>query len=279
MLKIDSHQHFWIFDPVRDSWISEDMSNIRRDFTPEDLKPILEENNIAGCVAVQADQSEAETKFLLALAKKNSYIQGVIGWVDLNAEDLAEQLETYQLFPAIKGFRHIVQAEPKGFMLTGGFLNGISVLSKYGFTYDILIRSSQIREAAELVKLNPGQMFVLDHLGKPPIKTGELHNWSADITELAAHPNVYCKLSGMVTEADLTCWKPADIQPYVDTVLNVFGISRVMFGSDWPVCKLAAEYKEVCELMSNFLEQLSSKEKEQVWSANAVEFYNLETGG
>ena len=276
MLKVDSHQHFWIFDLVRDTWITEEMVNIRGDFLPDDLKPILDQNNVTACVAVQADQSDAETAFLLDLAEKNSFIKGIVGWVDLRSADLREQLEHYRVFDKLKGFRHIVQAEEPGFMLEPAFLKGVAALKDYGFTYDILVGSSQIREAAKLVELNPGQNFVLDHLGKPPIKSREIHAWSADIAELAAHENVYCKLSGMVTEADPDNWRPAHLYPYMDIVLNAFGVRRVMFGSDWPVCKLAAEYDEVCDLTDSYLESLSVNEQELIWAGNAIKFYKLD---
>ncbi len=276
MLKVDSHQHFWIFDPVRDSWISEDMAVIREDFLPGDLKPILDRNAISGCIAVQADQSEAETTFLLDLAEDNSFIKGVVGWVDLRSAELAKSLEHYQAFPKLKGFRHIVQAEEPGFMLQPAFLKGVSALKTFGFTYDILVRSSQIGEATKLVELNPGQHFVLDHLGKPPIKNNEIKAWSADIENLAAHENVCCKLSGMVTEADLIHWKPADLHPYMDIIMNAFGANRVMFGSDWPVCKLAAEYDEVFDITHSYLEKLTLNEQELIWAANAIEFYKLD---
>ncbi len=276
MLRVDSHQHFWVFDPLRDGWITEDMGNIRQDFLPGDLKPILKDNHVSACVAVQADQSEDETMFLLDLAEANDFIKGVVGWVDLRSEDLLARLNYYHEFQKLRGFRHIVQAEEQGFMLEPAFLKGIGALKNYGLTYDILVRSSQIKEVVKLVELNPDQSFVLDHLGKPPIKSGDVRLWEADIRTLASHRNVYCKLSGMVTEADLNNWKPADLHPYMDIVMNAFGVKRVMFGSDWPVCKLAAEYSEVCRLVAAFLAPLSDFEKEFVWSGNAVDFYKLD---
>jgi len=276
MLKVDSHQHFWNFDPVRDSWITEDMAVIRRDFLPDELKPILDQNNVAGCVAVQADQSEGETAFLLDLAKRYSFIKGVVGWVDFQSADLTNRLENYQQFPALKGFRHILQNEQPGYLLHPGFLKGVAALKDYDFTYDILIRSSQIAETVNLVSLNPGQRFVLDHLGKPPIKNGGIQDWSADIKALSGNENVFCKLSGLVTEADLKHWKMEDLFPYLDVVLTNFGVERIMFGSDWPVCKVAAEYPAVCGVISGFLEQLTTYEQELIWSRNAIEFYKLE---
>ena len=276
MLKVDSHQHFWIFDPIRDNWITEDMTNIRCDFLPEHLMPILGQNSISACVAVQADQTEFETEFLLDLAEKNSFIKGVVGWVDLFSPGLADRLQHWKSFPKLKGFRHIIQAEENGFMENPQFIKGMGSLANFDFSYDILIKSSQITEASTLVKMNPAVDFVLDHLGKPPIKAGAIQPWASDIKELARYRNVFCKLSGMLTEADLIDWKKEDLRPYLDIVLESFGTHRVMFGSDWPVCKLAAEYDDVCEVMESYITQFSLNEQELVWSGNAIKFYKLD---
>lgn len=276
MLKVDSHQHFWFFDPEKDKWITEDMEKIRSHFLPEDLKPILDQNNFAACVAVQADQTEYETQFLLDLGEKNSFIKGVVGWIDLRSPDLAARLEHWKGYSKLKGFRHIIQAEEVGFMDDPQFIKGVGALSCYGFTYDILIRSSQIRECSKLVGLNPDQRFVLDHMGKPQIKNGSVQHWAEDIKELARNENVYCKLSGLVTEAKPLSWKKEDFKPYLDVVLESFGINRVMFGSDWPVCKLAAEYDEVCDVIASYVEKLNLREQELIWSGNAIEFYKLD---
>lgn len=275
MLKIDSHQHFWVFDPIRDNWITEDMAAIRRDFLPGDLKPILEDNHVSACVAVQADQSEKETLFLLDIAERNEFVKAVVGWVDLCSPDITERLNYFQQFPKIKGFRHIVQAEKKGFMLEKSFLDGLAKLKRYEFTFDILVRSSQIQEAIKLVERNPDQKFVLDHIGKPGIKGKDRNNWADDIKSLALHQNVYCKLSGLVTEADPDNWKYIDLYPYMEIALNAFGVNRLMFGSDWPVCKLAGEYEQICEIVSAFVGKLSTAEQELIWSENAIDFYNL----
>ena len=253
MLKIDSHQHFWEFNPLRDNWITEDMSVIRRNFLPSDLKPLLDADGISGCLAVQADQSEAETKFLLGLAEEYRFIKGVVGWTDLCAPDVEERLEQYRGFNKLKGFRHILQAEKPEFMQDPGFLHGISVLKNYGFTYDILVYPHHLPEVIKLVGRNPDQAFVLDHLAKPCIKNGEINGWSDDIRVLATHQNVYCKLSGTVTEADHKSWKKEDVFPFLDVVFDAFGPENLMFGSDWPVCQLAAEYSTVCRLLSDYL--------------------------
>ncbi len=276
MLKLDSHQHFWIFDPVRDNWIMEDMAIIRHNFLPQDLKPILDQNEIAGCVAVQASQSDVETHFLLDLAERNDFIRGVVGWVDLLSSDVGKLLDRYQGFARLKGFRHIVQAEEPGFMLQPDFLRGIACLQEYSYTYDILIRSSQIPEATKLVQRNPRQKFVLDHLGKPDIKSREISSWAGGIKDLAANPNVYCKLSGMVTEADPDSWTREDFFPYIDVVMNSFGAERIMFGSDWPVSNLAARYAELCDVVAAYMEKLSQTEQRRIWAGSAAEFYNLD---
>lgn len=273
MLKIDSHQHFWVFDPVRDSWINDEMEVIRRDFLPQDLKPLLDSNGFDGCIAVQADQSEKETDFLLHLASQNSFIKGVVGWIDLCAENIDERLDYYSQFSLLKGFRHILQAEPVDFMLKPEFKRGLNALKSYGYTYDILVFPQHL---PNILKLISDQAFVIDHLAKPDIKNGVLSPWDDYLKELASFKNVYCKLSGMVTEANLKNWKKEDIYPYMDKVLELFGPERLMFGSDWPVCKLAAEYSMVCELVDEYLTKLTHSEQELIWGKNASTFYKLD---
>lgn len=275
MEKVDSHQHFWKFDPVRDNWITEEMEVIAHDFLPSDLEPLLHENGLSACIAVQADQSEKETVFLLNLAKENAFIKAVVGWVDLCSPQLPVRLEYFNKFKNLKGFRHIVQAEPIGFMLRPEFRQGISALSRYGYTYDILIYPHQIPDAIELVKSHPEQAFVLDHLAKPDIKNAEIKTWAKQMEQLASFGNLYCKLSGMLTEADLQNWKEEDIQPYMDQALELFGAKRLMFGSDWPVCKLAADYGQVCQVVADYLQKLSLSEQEMIWGKNAAEFYKF----
>lgn len=273
---IDAHQHFWQFDPVRDAWITEDMQTIRKDFLPADLAPVLKANGVEGCVAVQADQSEAETEFLLQLARENSFIKGVVGWVDLRAANIKSRLEHFTQFPALKGFRHIVQGEPdKNFLLREDFCKGIAALAEYDFTYDILVYPHQLPAVAEFVKKFKDQPLVLDHLAKPDFETGELKGWEQHIRDIARYKNVYCKLSGMVTEADLQNWKQEDFTPFLEVALEAFGPDRLMFGSDWPVCLLAAEYEEVLGIVQHFVSKLSAAEQQQIMGGNAVEFYKL----
>src|SRR5215217_3056466 len=249
MSKIDSHQHFWKFDAVRDAWITDDMAVIQRDFMPHDLLPLLQQNGLDGCVIVQSDESEAENEFQLANADDNDFVKGLVGWVELVSPNVEERLAYYSQFKKLKGFRHVLQGmTQRDFMLTPAFLNGISLLNKYSFTYDILIFPDQLKFAAELVAKFPEQKFVLDHIAKPFIKDEVIEGWDTDIKALGQYENVYCKVSGMVTEARWNNWAETDFHPYMDTVVNAFGTDRLMFGSDWPVCTVAGTYAQVCDI-------------------------------
>ncbi|MEO6286074.1 MAG: amidohydrolase family protein [Dyadobacter sp.] len=273
---IDSHQHFWIYDEARDSWITQDMKVIRKDFLADDLRPILKANDVDGCVAVQASQSESETDFLLQQAEANGFVKGLVGWVDLRAEDLYDQLEKYSQFEKLKGFRHVVQGEPEGFLLQPNFIKGVGQLVAFGFTYDILIHQRQVQEAFNFAVKLPNVHFVLDHIAKPLIKNGEIQPWADDIRKLAELPNVHCKVSGMVTEGDWQNWEKADFRPYLDVVFEAFGTERLMFGSDWPVCLVAAEYEGVKGILTDYLSMFSDSEIKQVMGTNAARFYNLD---
>lgn len=277
-MRIDSHQHFWKYEPVKDSWINGSMKVIRRDFLPKHLIKILEKNGVDGCVSVQADQSEAETNFLLDCAENNDIIKGVVGWVDLCSGSISERLEHFSMNPYFKGVRHIVQRENKDFVLREDFQNGISKLAPLGLTYDLLVFPNQLKNTIKLVDRFPNQMFVLDHIAKPLIKSGELADWEKNISELAKHSNVYCKLSGMVTEAYWKNWKREDFNPYLNTIFNAFDTERLMFGSDCPVCLLAGQYGQVLGLVESYIQELSQKEKESVMGANACGFYDLKAG-
>ncbi|MBC7891320.1 MAG: amidohydrolase family protein [Sphingobacteriaceae bacterium] len=275
-MKIDAHQHFWKFDPIRDAWITESMTAIRRDFGPTDLKPCLDQHGFNGCVAVQADQSEDETNFLLGLADEHAFVKGVVGWVDFRASNLSERLAHYAAFPKLKGFRHVVQSEADDlFLLRTEFLAGIRALAGYEFTYDLLIYPNQLGVAREFTARFPAQKFVLDHLAKPLIRQGVVDRWKPDIQSLAKHENVYCKVSGLVTEADPEHWHRDDFRPYLDAVVEAFGVNRLLFGSDWPVCLLAAEYAEVVGLVEDYFSGFSKTEKAKIWGGNAAKFYNL----
>ncbi|WP_423146220.1 amidohydrolase family protein [Rubrolithibacter danxiaensis] len=276
MVRIDAHQHFWKFDPVRDSWITEEMRAIQKDFTPADLQPLLKQHGFEGCIAVQSDQSEEENAFHLTHAEENAFIKGIVGWVDLQQENVEERLDYYSRFQKMKGFRHVLQGEAdRALMLKPEFKRGISKLNKYNYTYDILIFPDQLQYLPEFVSSFPDQPFVIDHLAKPDIKNSKINEWRKEIEAVAAFENVSCKISGMVTEADWKNWKKEDFYPYIDTVFEVFGAKRLLFGSDWPVCLVAASYSEVIEIVSNYTRQLSVNEQEAFWGGNAMNFYRL----
>ena len=273
---IDSHVHFWNYHPVKEAWITEEMKAIQADFLPAQLAVQLQENGISGCVAVQADQSEQETEFLLSLAEQYDFIKGVVGWIDLRSEHLPERLAAFAKYEKLKGWRHIAQPEPAGFLLAPSFLRGIAALEPYQHTYDILIGKDQLQEAISLVKQFPKQRFVLDHIAKPAIKSKQGDAaWKANISQLAKHENVYCKVSGMVTEADWYQWTYADLTFYLDVVFEHFAIDKLMFGSDWPVCTLAANYQETKQIVDTYLSQFSDTERRAIFELNAKACYQL----
>lgn len=275
-MRIDSHQHFWKYHPVKDAWITNDMKVIQHDFLPADLWPLLQQNNVDGCVAVQADQSEEEIDFLLQLAGENDWIKGVVGWVNLSAANLEDRLQHFSQYEKLKGFRHIVQAEPANdFLLTADFCKGIAQLSKYNFTYDILVFPRQLKYVPAFVELFPQQAFVIDHLAKPDFKKADFEEWEKAMKAVAAYPNVYCKVSGMVTEANWNTWTIEDFSYCLDVVTEAFGIGRLLFGSDWPVCLLAASYQEACNIVHRYFMQFSMEEQGKLWGKNAVDFYHL----
>ena len=276
MLKVDTHQHFWKYNPVKHSWINEEMAVIRKDFMSDDLQSILNAVGVNGCIAVQADEDEAENDFLLSLTKDNDFIKGVVGWADFLADDISERLAYYNDFKIIKGFRYILQdKEQRDLMLSKEFLKGIQAMNAYDFVYELLIFPDQLAYAEQLVSQFPNQVFVLDHLAKPMIKAGEIKQWEIAINALAKHENVYCKLSGMVTEADWKNWNHADLSPYMDVVFSSFSIDRVMFGSDWPVCNLAADYQKVMGVVETQVNSLTINEQKKIWSLNATKCYQL----
>lgn len=275
-MRIDAHQHFWKFDPVRDAWITPDMQVIRKDFLPGDLAPLLESKHIDACVAVQADQSENETSFLLDLANKNKFIKGIVGWVDLRSQNIDERLSHYKSFPLVKGFRHVVQGEPNGFLLQPDFIRGVKSLARFGFTYDLLVFPHQLGESLAFVRQLSDQPIIIDHLAKPYIKRKEIEPWRAQMRALAQFEHVWCKVSGMITEANWSTWTLEDFAPYMDAMLESFGPDRLVFGSDWPVCLVAGTYPQVVELTEHYLETAVSKEeKKKIMGENAIRFYNL----
>jgi L-fuconolactonase len=277
-MTIDSHQHFWRYDAERHGWITDAMSLLRRDFLPEELEGELDANGIGWTVAVQADQSEAETCFLLDLAERHKRIAGVVGWVDLRAPKIAERLQFFSQFKKLRGFRHIAQAEADDrFLVREELLRGIGQLREFDFAYDILIYPKQLPAAIELVTRFPEQRFVVDHLAKPEIKAGVREPWAGHIRTIAQNRNVFCKVSGLVTEADWRDWKPQHIRPYLDVVFEAFGPERLMFGSDWPVCLLAANYGQVKRLLEMYVAAHATRHKEDIFGGNAARFYGLKT--
>jgi L-fuconolactonase len=274
-MRIDAHQHFWNFNAVRDSWITDDMQVLRRNFLPADLEPLLKKSGIRGCIAVQADQSLDETNFLLKLAKENSFVKGVVGWVDLRSPEVDKQLDLYLANPLVKGFRHIVQGEPKGFLSNPGFIDGVRKLGERKLTYDLLIYHYQLDEALHFLSKTQNVRIVIDHLAKPSIRTGEKTHWELGMAAAATFQNVYCKISGLVTEANWNSWTREQIFPFLDEVLETFGPSRLMYGSDWPVCLLAASHQEQLSVVEEYIGALSSTEQERIMGATAVEFYNI----
>jgi L-fuconolactonase len=274
---IDAHQHFWKYNAAEFDWINDDMKIIRKDFLPEDLKPLLAENNIDGCIAVQTKQTEEENNFLLQLTSKNDFIKGIIGWVDLMSDDIEDRLNFWSHQKKLKGFRHILQGEEnKSLMLELAFKKGISLLNKFDFTYDILIYPDQLRFAFELVKIFPQQKFIIDHIAKPYIKSGEIEQWKSDIQKFKPCENVSCKISGMVTEAAWNNYSAETFKPYLDVVVETFGTNRIMYGSDWPVCLVAASsYKEVYKIAEEYFSSFSKDKQQDIFGNNAISFYNL----
>ena len=276
-MTIDAHQHFWRYDPVRDRWITDAMSHLKRDFLPEDFEGECKANGIDGSIAVQADPSEAETLFLLDLAKERESILGVVGWVDLLSQSVGERLQFFSRFRKLSGFRHIAQAEPDDQFLVGrDFTRGISQLREFGFTYDILIYPKQLPAAIELASRFPEQPFVVDHLAKPLIKDGCREPWASYMRTIAQNTNVLCKVSGLATEADWLHWKAEDLWPYLDVVFEAFGPERLIFGSDWPVCLLAASYGRVKEVVEAYVNAHAPEHKEGIFGGNAIRFYGVE---
>ncbi|MDA9139700.1 amidohydrolase family protein [Flavobacteriaceae bacterium] len=273
---IDAHQHLWKYDPVRDHWIEDSMEVLRKDFLPKDLKPILDANGVAGCIAVQADQSEEETEFLLKCAQENPFLKGVVGWVDLRAGNVEERLANYSHNEYFKGVRHIVQAEKDDFLLNKDFQNGVGKLSQYGLSYDLLIYPRQFPATLEMVEKFPNQIFVLDHIAKPSVSQKLDAEWVKNILLLSKHENVFCKISGMVTETKNFEWVKSDFTPYLASVVSAFGTDRLLYGSDWPVCLLAADYKEVLGIIVDYFQNFSTLEKSKIFALNAIKAYNLD---
>jgi L-fuconolactonase len=275
MNAIDTHVHFWKYDKKRYAWINKEMKVLQEDHLPEHLALTLKRNSVDAVVAVQADQSELETRFLVELANTHDVIKGVVGWIDLQSENVVEHLQNFSQFPVIKGWRHIAQDEPSDFLLRKDFQRGIAALSSFNYTYDILVYHHQLTAAAEFVASFPNQAFVIDHCAKPDIKNKKIDEWKKDIKAIAKYPNVCCKLSGLFTETKWKDWSPAEFYPYLDTVFEAFGVNRLMFGSDWPVMLLSGMYVQWKSLLEKYMENHSEDDREKVFQLNGQLFYNL----
>ena len=275
-MRIDAHQHFWIYNEADYGWIGPGMETLKRDRLPTDLAPLLQAAQLDGAIAVQARTTLAETEWLLQLADQSPIIKGVVGWIDLCSPDARAQLERFSAHPRLCGVRHIVQSEPDDrFLLRDDFQRGVALLAEFNLTYDILIFPRHLPVAYELAVRFPDQTFVLDHIAKPFIKDHVLEPWAHDLRRLASLPNIYCKVSGLLTEADWHEWSPADFQPYLDVVFEAFEPRRIMFGSDWPVCTLAGSYAEVTALLAGYMRSLSAADLIEVWGGAAERAYQL----
>ncbi|WP_340390379.1 amidohydrolase family protein [Paenibacillus sp. FSL E2-0151] len=275
-MKLDAHQHFWEYNVAEYGWIGEEMKVIRQSFLPKDLEPLLIQSGLEGCIAVQARQSLTETEWLLQLADRHECIKGVVGWVDLCSDEVRNQLELFASNPYLKGVRHVIQDEPDlKYVLREDFQRGISLLKEYDLAYDLLVSKEQLPYAVELVKAFPEQRFVLDHLAKPDIKSGILSPWKEALESLAAQPNAYCKLSGMVTEADWANWTPKDFTAYLNIAIEAFGAERLMFGSDWPVSNVSAPYSEVFGLIISHINGLPILDQQMILGGTCATFYQI----
>jgi len=276
-MKIDAHQHFWIYNSSDYGWIGDNMDVLKRNYLPEDLCSELASAGFSGSVAVQARQTVEETRWLLELSGRYDFIKGVVGWADLSDEEsLRRQLDEFCSHKKLVGLRHVIHDEPDdNFMLRDNFLRGISILKDYNLTFDLLIFPKHIPVAQLVVSMFPKQKFVLDHISKPPIRNKVISPWREDIIRLAQNKNVWCKLSGMVTEAELRNWKHEDFRPYLNVVFEAFGTERLMVGSDWPVCRLAGEYQEVTDIVERYLPGMQDDLRRKVTGENCISFYGL----
>ena len=277
MMITDSHQHFWQVGRFDYPWMTPDLGVLYRDYLPNDLAPVLKSRSVAKTVLVQASNSVAESRWLLSLGDENNFIAGVVGWVDLMSSDIDVQLNELITHPKFKGVRHLVESEPEDdWLVHPAVLSGLGQLSRYGLSYDLLVHTRHLRFVPQVAESCPELPLVIDHLAKPPIAKNEIDEWSRAFAPLASYPNIHCKLSGLVTEANWTSWHPDDFRPFVDVAFESFGVDRLMFGSDYPVCLLAASYDSVLDSFQEILKDLSDADREKVFSANAAKFYRLD---
>jgi len=276
-MRIDAHQHFWRYDALEYGWIDDSMAGLRRDFLPADAEREMRRSGFDASVAVQARQTLQETRWLLQLADAHPFIAGVVGWCDLQAPDVRLQLEELAGHPKLVGVRHIVQTEPDDeFLLRPAFGRGVALLEEFGLAYDLLVYRRHLPVATAFAGRFAGQRLVLDHLAKPEVRRGEIRVWSAEVRKLAACPNVWCKLSGLVTEADWAAWKPEQLRPYLDVAFECFGVDRLMIGSDWPVCTVASDYGRTMAVVVEYLADRPQRERDAVLGGNAQRFWNLD---
>lgn len=273
-MRLDAHQHFWSYDAAQYPWIPLG-SALHRSWLPPDLAALQAPLGFTGSIAVQARQTLAESRWLLELADRHLHVRAVVGWVDLRSDRVAEQLAQLAAHPKFVGVRHVVQDEPDDFMLGAEFQRGIAALADFNLSYDLLIYPQQLPAAIALAERFPAQRFVLDHLAKPRVKLGEREPWASQLRRLAACPNVHCKVSGLLTEADHQAWQPAQFQPYLETVFAAFGVERLMYGSDWPVCLLAGSYQQVFAIVDDYAQGLSTEQRTALFGGNAAKFYRL----
>ena len=276
-MRVDAHQHFWKYSPSEYTWINDQMVVLKRDYLPQELKPLLAAERFDGSIAVQARQDVEETRWLLELAEQNEMVKGVVGWVDLCSPELASQLEQLASHPKLVGVRHILQDEPDDeFMLRAEFRRGIAQLREFGLTYDLLLHPRHLPVAVKLVSEFPEQRFVLDHIAKPFIRDRGIEPWDRDVQGLANFKNVWCKVSGMVTEARWKDWRAEDFKPYLDIVFGAFGPERIMIGSDWPVCTLSATYAETMKIVLDYVGRMGPEKEDEILGHNCLRFYGVE---
>ena len=273
---IDSHQHFWQVGRFDYPWMSADLGVLYRDYLPHHLAPILKQNGVNQTILVQASNSVAESRWLLDLASANNFIAGVVGWVDLTNPDIDTQLSELSANPKFKGVRHLVESEPdEAWLVQPAVLSGLQKLSERGVSYDLLVHTRHLKYVPVVAESCPDLGLVIDHLAKPPVARKEIKEWSQALAPLACYANLHCKLSGLVTEANWNSWQTDDLRPFVDCALESFGTERLMFGSDYPVCLLAASYDRVLDSFQQILQNLNDTDREKIFHRNAAKFYRL----
>jgi L-fuconolactonase len=277
-MKIDAHQHFWQYNPITQGWISDSMSVLRRDFSPAELQKEIKLCEIDGTIAVQAEETYEENYYLQRLALENDFIIGIVGWMDLLDKRAEEKMIELKSLQKLVGFRTITQGAPdEKYLSNKQYIQNIKLLANYDYTYDLLVHHSQLPSLIRCTEQLPNNRFIIDHIGKPDIKHQKINNWKINIKTLAANPNIYCKLSGMTTEADYQNWRYTDLIPYMEIAAEYFGVNRLCFGSDWPVCLVAGSYSRTIDVVEQFCAQLSAKEKNKIFGENTKEFYKLKS--